>query len=357
MSQDPAERERFESSVEVLSREERSRVHFASIRLRADGTCAMLDADRLCAIQRRHGEALLPDGCAVYPRYISRVGERLELCGSLSCPEVARLALLQPDSTELVEADEAAYGRGVLVREVGPGPEADLLDEVRATLYELAMDGEHPLTTRLFLIAHLAHECGALKPAELLPAVRRQVEPPLLQELARQFADQARPSPLAAALVLSVLHARRQASGCAAFRRVTGEVLGSFSEGATPTEALWRTYLGRRRTVCGTHGPRIDLYIENYARHFFMKEWPTRWPSLLRYVQDLLLRLGMVRFLLCAHPAAAAVPAAALDRLLTDIVYAMARDIEHDDSWRDTIPHMLGQRMPLLAHSVSLICL
>ncbi|MBN8530422.1 MAG: flagellin lysine-N-methylase [Alphaproteobacteria bacterium] len=47
----------------------------------------------LCGIQKQHGEAFLGDACFFYPRILRRAGEMPLMSASLSCPEIARLAL------------------------------------------------------------------------------------------------------------------------------------------------------------------------------------------------------------------------------------------------------------------------
>ncbi|MFP2912921.1 flagellin lysine-N-methylase, partial [Pyxidicoccus sp. 3LFB2] len=69
---------------------------------REDGHCAFLDARKLCSLHGAYGEAVLPDACATFPRTATRWGERLEVAGSLACPEVARLCLLAEDAVEPV---------------------------------------------------------------------------------------------------------------------------------------------------------------------------------------------------------------------------------------------------------------
>ena len=80
----------------------------ARLRFLPSGDCSMLDDAGLCSIQAKFGHAALFDVCAAYPRYANEVDGELELFGTLSCPEVARLALLADDGFDVVtvELDE-----------------------------------------------------------------------------------------------------------------------------------------------------------------------------------------------------------------------------------------------------------
>jgi len=79
---------------------------------RNDDTYAQIAMDRavcpflssgLCSVQQRLGEEYLSKRCATYPRVINRVGEVLQRSLDLSCPEAARVVLLNPDPIGFAE--------------------------------------------------------------------------------------------------------------------------------------------------------------------------------------------------------------------------------------------------------------
>ena len=59
----------------------------------------------LCGIQNKYGASYLCDTCFFYPRKIHQLGEYEIVGGTLSCPEMARLLLLQDGATQLREFD------------------------------------------------------------------------------------------------------------------------------------------------------------------------------------------------------------------------------------------------------------
>ncbi len=63
----------------------------------------------LCSIQQRLGEEYLSKRCATYPRVINRVGEVLQRSLDLSCPEAARVVLL---NSRPIGFDEKNYEDG-----------------------------------------------------------------------------------------------------------------------------------------------------------------------------------------------------------------------------------------------------
>ena len=86
---------------------------FARIRLNEHGACPFL-TDGMCGVQMTLGEPLLSNVCLSYPRRTNVVDERIERAAMLSCPEIARLALLDPCAMELREVEEPAGTRTVL---------------------------------------------------------------------------------------------------------------------------------------------------------------------------------------------------------------------------------------------------
>ncbi|RNB53852.1 lysine-N-methylase [Brevibacillus gelatini] len=79
--------------------------NYAKISMEMDDCrrCPMLSAENLCEIQLKAGEDYLSKTCATYPRVTNIVNGNLEMCATLSCPEAARLALLNPDPMEFFE--------------------------------------------------------------------------------------------------------------------------------------------------------------------------------------------------------------------------------------------------------------
>ena len=62
------------------------------MRKSANGTCVKLEGG-LCGIQMGHGKTFLGDACYFYPRVTRNLGAQTIMTATLSCPEVARLAL------------------------------------------------------------------------------------------------------------------------------------------------------------------------------------------------------------------------------------------------------------------------
>lgn len=69
-----------------------------------DRSCPFL-SDSLCSIQLKTGERYLSNTCATFPRRTTHMAGATEQTLSLSCPEAARLALLDPEALKLIECN------------------------------------------------------------------------------------------------------------------------------------------------------------------------------------------------------------------------------------------------------------
>ena len=78
------------------------------------GSCAFLSDNRLCILQQHLGEEYLCDTCNIYPRVINKVDDLVEESGEMSCPEVARGALLNPEGIKFEETEIEAERSNIL---------------------------------------------------------------------------------------------------------------------------------------------------------------------------------------------------------------------------------------------------
>jgi lysine-N-methylase len=333
----------------------------AFIQMRPEGHCPFLDTERLCGLQRRHGDAVLPDICANFPRVVTRWGERVEVSGTLACPEVARQCLLEEDAVEpepvptlsrYVPRPEAARGL--------PVDEEDAYTfhagTVRAALLRLLERREHPLASRLAMLGQLAHgledfyfrgtesfrgEARAGAEARLSEVLQRFESPEVREAMHQDFSGLTLPGGPCVGLYTSVLRARMAAGRGERFTTLVRGVRESLQldEGGGPAEleAAWRTYAERWHRLAALHGERVRRYFHNYALHQLWRAPFTDAPSLLAYVFRLALRVGLLRLTLVGHPRVAALclepsPTAEareqLDRAAVETFQLIAKHVE-----------------------------
>ena len=102
---------------------ERNRSHpgeqnYARLKKDRGKACPFLNEESLCRIQLRLGEEFLSDICVTYPRVANLVNNVLEKSATMSCPEAARLALLNPEEMEFDELVEPVETRNIINRQI-----------------------------------------------------------------------------------------------------------------------------------------------------------------------------------------------------------------------------------------------
>lgn len=132
---------------------------YAKVRLRADGSCPFLSEEKLCLIQQKLGEQYLSNTCANYPRTINQVNDALERSLTMSCPEAARLALMDEKPMEFDEiAADVPAERLVINKKIDASavqaafkPERYFW-ELRVFIVSLLQDRRFPLWVRLAVL-------------------------------------------------------------------------------------------------------------------------------------------------------------------------------------------------------------
>lgn len=95
--------ERFQTDVKRHKGSSDPMIDYGRMVLKQDKRCPFLADNDLCDIQSTHGEEALSKVCNAYPRMVNQVDGIYELSATLSCPEVARLVLLHPQSLTIEE--------------------------------------------------------------------------------------------------------------------------------------------------------------------------------------------------------------------------------------------------------------
>ncbi len=80
---------------------------YGTIKMNPNGSCPFLDEQNLCIIHKDLGEEYLSDTCALYPRYLRKIDGKYERSATMSCPEIARLSLLNPKGINFEQVEES----------------------------------------------------------------------------------------------------------------------------------------------------------------------------------------------------------------------------------------------------------
>ena len=150
---------------------------YARIALTGTG-CPFLD-DGLCGIQNKLGEGYLSTVCATFPRKADVVDDVLHRSLDLSCPEAARLVLLDPnpmefDEAESVQGDSRVAEYSVLTTaDVNSRKPYRYFRELRAFAIEVLQYRAYPLWKRLVVLGSFCDQLEQLAEAggnEQIPA-------------------------------------------------------------------------------------------------------------------------------------------------------------------------------------------
>ncbi len=140
---------------------------YARIPLTTQSFCPFLDPEQLCGIQRALGPDMLPTTCATYPRALSTIAGEQEKALNLSCPEAARLTLLDPNLLGPGPWRAPTAVRYAAVRRLPSGSsQLQLPADPRLAVREFALllltDRTYPLWQRLYLLGLLARRLQTL---------------------------------------------------------------------------------------------------------------------------------------------------------------------------------------------------
>ncbi|MCE9670613.1 flagellin lysine-N-methylase [Myxococcus stipitatus] len=286
-----------------------------------DGHCAFLDPRRLCSLHHQHGEAVLPDACALFPRAVTRRESRLEVAGSFGCPEVVRLCLLSEDALALDAVAPELAVRPELARELG-GADAEEgwtrhAERVRGLALRILQRREHPFGARLFMLGQLAQrlegfyfrgtesfrgEAREGAEARLDEVLLPFDVPEVLAALGTGFRSVSLPGGPWAGICAAALDARLGAVRSPRFLALAEAVRASYGGAEAAPDARWTHYVARRERLEPALGERLEQYARHHAVNHWLRHPFTDAPSVMDYVFKLALRAAVARWLLLGHP-------------------------------------------------------
>jgi len=133
---------------------EATREDYARIEMDPERGCPFLTPDRLCGVQLKLGEALLCNTCHTYPRSTVVADGQVERAAKLSCPEIARLALLDPDAMQPAQVQVprgTRFGAGHVIptATLPPGDPRRCFRQLRTLAVHLLQRRDVPAEARL----------------------------------------------------------------------------------------------------------------------------------------------------------------------------------------------------------------
>jgi lysine-N-methylase len=245
---------------------------YARMKFTAENRCPFLAADKLCNIQKQHGDEFLPKTCSRYPRALVRFEGSMQKALYLSCPEAARLVLM---SAPLLPAQDAPRYEFPLEQSQNLALSSSALaPPLRSLALDLLQDRTYPLWQRLFLLGTICrrvHELTAAQQTTQIPQLLAQYATIAREGGLRSHLDSipARPGPQLDA-VLKLIQRRYQADPPEqAFVTCVGDLLHAISQsqqspGPDPAARFHQAYLRYYKPFEQANPCFMENYLLNY---------------------------------------------------------------------------------------------
>ena len=292
-----------------------------------DGCCPLLESSGDCVLHRKYGESSLGTACSVFPRTSLALPDRVEVTGTLACPEVARLTLLWDDGVCQDASTVPLMSRSYVGKALDD--QDDVSDayvapfqQVRSTLMDLLQRQEFPLSSRLVFAAHFAAQVddffrrgttaftGSKRQfagQRLAKEVSAATSASLLAELHADLQVLAATSGAVLSSVVTLLTERLRLPHPPRFSELVTSVIASLGSGLASCKGEELSadlpeaerVLKRQRAYLETHWPgRADRILSRYCQHYLLRYPYTDAGSLLHYLGRLSLSLAAIRLLI-----------------------------------------------------------
>lgn len=310
-------------------------------RIELDSTsheCPFLE-QRLCAVQRDLGEDYLSNTCSTYPRTSRDFAGQLEQSLTLSCPEAARQALLQPDAFDFVETPLQV--RTATVASVKPkfGLSLSTMNEVRIFCLQLLRTEGLELWQKLAVLGVFCErltatlqQAGHAGIPALLQDFVAMVESGMVLDALRELQPNHEIQAQVFALLWQGKLGRRMSPVQQAVQEAVARGLGADVEtGQVSGDQLlehYRSGLDRLADAMQAAPQLLEHYLLNEMfRGLFPFQSATPYEDYLKLIS----RFGLLRLMLAARcNADADLPSA---QELSQTVQVFCRRFQHDNSW------------------------
>lgn len=366
MDNSPDDRRHFKERMKRNRSGSKTDANFASIVMNPDdAVCPFLNEHKLCEIQARFGEDYLSDTCRTYPRKLNVAIDHQELSGLLSCPEIARLCLLHPGSTDAaaVNRDEVPTKNVKLsiISNNKNNPYVFYLNEIRSIFDQFLSLSDYPLDSRLFFICYLANRTapffkqkGQFTEEQLAEQIERMATEEIIHELDRGFQGLDAELKLPMQLINSLLQLKGEGAltpglfngvlntyGLSEHSRQLIEQ-GENNNVELDIDRVLSSYRQRNETLRKLFGQRFELIFANFCKNHVYSFHYTENSDLLQAMQGLLMKLATAAFLLISHTrldrfiengVAAEDQEQAnqvFDEVAVEVFYKFSRAMEHD---------------------------
>ena len=328
--------------------------NFGFLAMKPDGACHFQQEDKLCAIQKNLGAQALSTTCKLYPRYINQFGAQREHALGISCPEAARLILLNPEPIQFkMLARDAALDDGSFTSyrfpmqgDGDPGQIA-VLNDFRAVIIGILQYRALTLGARMMLLGVLLDEADKVVSAAtfahaselspILSAVIGMLARP--DALEAQFAQISSNMPRKLAITTSMMAQLLEGYTSARLREcllaaVEGLDAGP-ADGRAPQEGRLKSYVMSYQAHYEPFFKDKQHIFENYlVNQVITRLFPFTRGSYLELYRELTFRLAALQMLLVGMAA----KHQGLDEgMVIQLFQSFSRKIDHNGRLLETL--------------------
>jgi lysine-N-methylase len=333
---------------------------FAHIALTPEGNCPLLDTARLCRVQGSLGADHLSDTCNHYPRAFLRDAEVISTYASLSCPQAARLALLDPQGMDLGQMPLAFPNASVIpfaATRAVPVPgrsdpiqvHAQLIRDCLATIVRYpGLTAAQALLVCGIIVRRLAEQIrsapdAAAAEAVVIPTLTRFMDAAAL-ERSRQLIDELQTPQAARITLLKEVTAMyvQEVAGRLSFRTRIADAMEGLGHGQTDDAGMQERYSAAEREWFAPFDAAHPHILKNYLLNDLGKSlFPAGTVQNIEAdLMNLTVRFALIKLYLIGQAAKHREAFGEADCVGT--IYTFVRNIEHN-------PKFLPQVMQLMA--------
>ncbi len=343
----------FQAALSKITSPSASDINFGLMKMKSDGRCHFLQSDQLCAIQSKLGAQALSHTCSIYPRYLNQFGGQRENALGISCPEAARLILLNPQPMQfglinptpgIDDRSHTAYR--VPLQTDGDPAQISVLNDFRALIIAILQCRQLSLGARVMTLGFLLEEANRITmseqfadASELLPTLGAFVD--LLAHPARleaQFAQIAPDVPRKLELITALIANALTAGASPRFR----ECLQAAAQGlqARPGSDVLSQYShGYHAFYQPFFGPRAHIFENYLVNQVIIRLFPFARGSYLDLYREMVFNLAILQVLLVGM----AVQRQGLDEAcVIQLFQSFSRRSDHNNRHLERLVESLG---------------
>ncbi len=366
----PIQKQLFSESVLLNKSNIASDKSYAYIQMDKNGYCPYLNPEQQCTLHIKKGIEILSDICAFYPRIITEKNSLMEMGGALSCPEVVRLCLsadmdnhvlLSLDNSVLPDRENIPVHRSLFMDDNSPLYEK-YFSKVQQTFIDIIKSGDCDYFTRLYILASYSHSistiyfenCVTLDPDALENYRVHVFDSNYKQSVIHFMSQYENEQPLACIIIYSVLQLKQQQAPDEKLSVMVENVfedyakqLGFSSSTDVDNAADYSVVFQKRYQMFSNQvHHQVENYLTKYLLNCFYREWFITMPSAFIYIQMLLVRVAIIRFIIYSR-VLPEMNTEEIKKISVEVIYQFARAVDHNLPFLQVVYEALNEQQML----------